>query len=365
MQENPFKFGRIVNDPFFTNRKKEMKLVRALLSSSNNLIMISPRRYGKTSLINKVIKELKRPYIMVDLQLVTSSDDLAAQIIKRLFRLFPFEHIKQYVKNFRIIPSITLNPLSNEVDISFQPSSSSTLVMEDAINLIEQLSSPKKRIIAVFDEFQEIKLINSHLDRQLRSLMQHHKKVNYVFLGSQESIIRDIFEKKKSPFYHFGQLIPLGKIPYEDFYEFLSSKFKQVCPAYDQITASILEITQCHPYYTQQLAFFVWELYRNPKPTEDPVGKTVSELIRLHDMDYERLWNTLNKTDIKILIGMASSDLSPLSEAFSQVYQPGASSTIFSALKRLARDGFILKSTSGYEIDDPFFKRWITQRRNR
>ena len=342
-----------------------MKLVRALLSSSNNLIMISPRRYGKTSLINKVIKELKRPYIMVDLQLVTSSDDLAAQIIKRLFRLFPFEHIKQYVKNFRIIPSITLNPLSNEVDISFQPSSSSTLVMEDAINLIEQLSSSKKRIIAVFDEFQEIKLINSHLDRQLRSLMQHHKKVNYVFLGSQESIIRDIFEKKKSPFYHFGQLIPLGKIPYEDFYEFLSSKFKQVCPAYDQITASILEITQCHPYYTQQLAFFVWELYRNPKPTEDPVEKTVSELIRLHDMDYERLWNTLNKTDIKILIGMASSDLSPLSEAFSQVYQPGASSTIFSALKRLARDGFILKSTSGYEIDDPFFKRWITQRRNR
>ena len=302
---------------------------------------------------------------MVDLQLVTSSDDLAAQIIKRLFRLFPFEHIKQYVKNFRIIPSITLNPLSNEVDISFQPSSSSTLVMEDAINLIEQLSSSKKRIIAVFDEFQEIKLINSHLDRQLRSLMQHHKKVNYVFLGSQESIIRDIFEKKKSPFYHFGQLIPLGKIPYTDFYEFLSSKFKQVCPAYDQITASILEITQCHPYYTQQLAFFVWELYRNPKPTEDPVEKTVSELIRLHDMDYERLWNTLNKTDIKILIGMASSDLSPLSEAFSQVYQPGASSTIFSALKRLARDGFILKSTSGYEIDDPFFKRWITQRRNR
>lgn len=96
---------------------------------------------------------------------------------------------------------------------------------------------------------------------------------------------------------------------------------------------------------------------------KDPVATAVDELMRHHDIDYERLWNTINRTDMKILIGMSISESSPLSVEFSKQHDTGASSTVFSSLKRLMQNGFIVKSSAGYEIDDPFFKEWIRVRR--
>jgi len=363
MKKNPFKFGTIVDEPYFTNRSEEIKKVKSILMSDNHLIIISPRRFGKTSLIIKVIKEIDKPFIFLDLQLITSTEDFAAQLLKRVYRVYPFEKIKQIIKSFRIIPNISLNPLNNEVDISFQPVSSGSILVEDVLNLIERVSNKKKKLIVVFDEFQEIKNIEKELDRQLRSTIQHHQNINYIFLGSQESLMRDIFEKKKSPFYHFGYLLPLDKIPQQEFLAYLSAGFESVALKSEEIAKEILEITKSHPYYTQQLAFNVWELFNNTKKSKNLVEEAVGEIIRHHDMDYERLWNTINRTDMKILIGMSLSEITPLSSEFSKKYFTGASSTIFSSLKRLAQNGLVIKTGFGYEIDDPFFKRWINKRR--
>jgi uncharacterized protein len=128
---NPFKFGSIVDEPFFTNRTREMVQVRSIINSSNHLIIISPRRFGKSSLIFKVISELDRPVIALDLQLITSIEDFASQLLKRVYRAYPFEKIRQFVKHFRIIPSISINPVTNDVDIAFQPTSSQMPLLED------------------------------------------------------------------------------------------------------------------------------------------------------------------------------------------------------------------------------------------
>ena len=133
----------------------------------------------------------------------------------------------------------------------------------------------------------------------------------------------------------------------------------------EEIAKEILDITRSHPYYTQQLGFNVWELLNNNKKSKNPIEETVDEIIRHHDMDYERLWNTINRTDMKVLIGMSLSEITPLSSEFSQKYFTGASSTIFSSLKRLAQNGLVIKTEIGYEIDDPFFKRWVNKRRLR
>jgi AAA+ ATPase superfamily predicted ATPase len=365
MKKNPFKFGTVVEGSYFTNRFAEMRKVRSILMSENHLIIISPRRFGKTSLISKVIKESARPFILLDLQLITNVEDFAAQLLKRIYRVYPFEKIKQLVKNFRIIPGISINPVNNEVDISFQPASSGSILVEDVINLVEKVSDKKKKLIVVFDEFQEIKNIGKELDRLLRSAIQHHQNVNYVFLGSQESLMRDIFEKKKSPFYHFGYLLPLDKIPFHEFLEYLSIGLKTSAGKPAEIAKEILTITKSHPYYTQQLAFNVWELLNDNIRLKNPVEEAVKEIIKHHDMDYERLWNTMNRTDMKNLIGMSLSGITPLSLEFSKKYFTGASSTVFSSLKRLMQNGLVIKTGSGYEIDDPFFKRWIIERRHR
>ena len=363
---NPFKFGTIVEEPYFTNRVKEIDEVNSVLKSQNHLIIISPRRYGKTSLINKVLKTSGRPFLILDLQIITSPEDFAAQLLKRLYRIFPAQRIRDMIKNFRILPVITLNPLTNEIDVAFRtPSASAGNALEDVIDLIEKLSSKKKSVI-VFDEFQEINRIGKNLDRLLRSVMQHHKSVNYVFLGSQESLIREIFEKKKSPFYHFGHLLPLDKIPEDEFRNYLHKNFTRVMGKNkEKIADTILKITHCHPYYTQQLAFNVWELLNKNENISKPVETAVDGIIKHHDIDYERLWNTMTNTEKKIFIGLSSSENTPLSDEFLNKFNTGPASTTYSGIKKMMQKGYVIRTSEGYEIDDPFFKEWIKLRRNK
>lgn len=362
---NPFKFGSIVDNDHFINRNSEIEKVKSILKSANHFILISPRRYGKTSLIIKVAKMLKRPYIFLDIQLITSLSDFAAQLLKRVYKKFPLQKVKDSIKNFRIAPAISLNPVTNEIDITYKAASvqSAQTALEDVLNLIEKLGSDKKRPIVILDEFQEIKRIGADADKFLRSVIQHHKNINYVFLGSQESLIRNIFVNKKSPFYHFGYLMPLNKIPPGDFLNFLNSKFRQITNKYENVSSSIIKITGSHPYYTQQLAFTVWEILIKNRNEKDPVQNAVTELVRHHDIDYERLWNTLNRIDMKILIGMSDSDITPLSAEFINKYEAGATSTVYSSIKRMLQNGFLIKSDNDYGFDDPFFKQWIIARR--
>ncbi|MCK9400274.1 MAG: AAA family ATPase [Bacteroidales bacterium] len=363
MKNNPFKFGSIVEDQYFTDRTNEIERVNSIIGSQNHLIIISPRRFGKSSLIMKVTGQLDRPVIAIDMQLITSTTDLAAQILKRIYRIFPFEKVRQLVQHFRIIPTITLNPVTNQVEVAFLPDSSHLPLLEDVLNLMEKLSTERKKLLVIFDEFQEIRRINADLMRQLRSIMQQHKLINYVFLGSQESLIKEIFEKKKSPFYHFGMILQLGKIPEADFIDYLEKRLMPVHENAANLAQQIISYTSCHPYYTQQLAFVVWDKCNQDSLTSNPVRDAVMDLIAMHDMDYERWWMALNKTDKKLMIGLSYSGFAPLSEAFYRKYDIGASSTAFSSIKRLMENGYINKVDNKYEMDDPFFSQWLKQRR--
>jgi AAA+ ATPase superfamily predicted ATPase len=359
---NPFKFGAVVSDDFFTDREAEIEKLSQIIESSNHVIMIAPRRFGKTSLVNKVVSKTNRPVLWIDLQLIINTADLATQLLKQLFRSYPFEKLKFMISSFRIIPTLSVHPLTNNVEISFEPRMDGFMHLEDALNLIEKLGDEKKRPIVVFDEFQELLSLDKSLDKRLRSVIQFHKNINYLFLGSSESLMKQIFENKKSPFYHFGQLFTLKKIPYNDFYLFLHSRFALITENAPHITEKILEFSQCHPYFTQQLAFHVWLMLALQGYFENIVDEVIESVIQQHDNDFERLWNNFNHTDKKVLIEIALEQSNLLSSSVS--YKNGsASSTIFSALKRLAQKGIVIKFEK-YEIDDPFFKKWIIKKRS-
>jgi uncharacterized protein len=360
---NPFKFGSVVDDPYFTDRTEELAEIEAFLNSGNHLILMSPRRFGKTSLIRKAVKNSARKLLFLDLQLINSTEDLAGQYLRRIYHLFPAERIKRFIRNFRVIPSISLNPVSNQVEISFQPAINDLHLLEDVFNLPEQLGKPENRILVVLDEFQDINRIGKDLDRKLRSIMQLHKNINYILLGSQESMMREIFEKKKSPFYHFGQLFSLDKIRKENFRPFLTSGLSGVTENAGGIAEEILDFTDGHPYYTQQLAFNAWNLLNQEASILSPVEKAINQTVQIHDFDYQRLWMMLINTDKKVLTKLAQKE-NPASGALSQTSNLGPTSTIFSSLKRLMQSGHVIKTVKGYEIDDPFFKKWITDKRN-
>ncbi|MCL2073170.1 MAG: ATP-binding protein [Marinilabiliaceae bacterium] len=359
--ENPFKFGSVVSGDYFTDREEEFEKLSQIISSTNHVILIAPRRFGKTSLVNKVVANAGRHVLWLDLQLITNTDDFASQLLKQLFKKYHFEKLKFMLRNFRIVPTLSLDPSTNNVEVSFQPHVNSFIYLEDVLNLIEKLGAEKQKPVVVFDEFQDLIMIEKSLDKRLRSVIQFHNNINYVFMGSSESLMKQIFENKKSPFYHFGQLFPLKKISHSDLLSFLQSRLAKITEHSTEISENILSFSRCHPHYTHQLAFHIWMSLELKEYSEDIVNETVEKVILLHDNDFERLWNTFNNTDKKVLIELAF-EQSNLLSAPVLLKNKSATSTVFSALKRLTEKGILIK-TENYEIDDPFFKKWIVNRR--
>jgi AAA+ ATPase superfamily predicted ATPase len=143
---NPFKFGVLVDDEYFTDRTKELKEVQRSLNSENHLILISPRRFGKSSLIAKAVKESGRPCVSLNMQNMLSVEDFAAKLLREIFRLYPMERIRHLMTHFRIIPTVSTNPITNVIDVSFQPTMNTMVLLEDAMALLEKVSTEEKNL---------------------------------------------------------------------------------------------------------------------------------------------------------------------------------------------------------------------------
>ena len=349
--ENPFKFGTIVEAENFTDRIEEVAYISHFVDSANHLILISPRRFGKSSVVAKAVKESGRKSITVNLQQVTSVADLSAKLLREFFKVHPMERMRHLISHFRIIPTVSTNPLTGSIDVSFQPGVDGSALLEDVMELIEKAHSEKDRIIVVLDEFQEILDIAPRLDKKMRAIMQEQKHINYILLGSQESMMTEIFERKKSPFYHFGEMMRLGKLPREDFHGFISERLKSCfLENSGELANIILDYTNNHPYYSQQLAANIWTIGTLKPETEDVIRTAINHIVTTHGLDYERIWMNLSLTSKWILRRLASKAALQTGEY--------PTSTIYSALKRLQKDGYVIYSDR-YEIEDPFFKEWV------
>lgn len=353
--ENPFKFGTLVDEPYFTDRTKELKYIVQFLHSENHLILISPRRYGKSSLVRKAVNQTARPCIWVNMQQVVSREDFATKLLKSVFKQYKFEKVKYLLRNFRVLPTVSVNPMTDAVSVSFQPLVDAKAVFEDSLELLEKISSPEHKPIVVFDEFQDVLEIDKHIDKELRAIMQEQKGVNYILLGSQESMMTEIFERRKSPFYHFGMLMHLDKLPKEEFRDYIESRLRPITNKSAEISSGIISFTDNHPYYSQQLASAIWDMIVIDKDDDNIIKKAVDIIVQAHDLDYERLWVTFNKTDQLVIRIICQGDNPVKSRLL-------PTSTITSSVNRLMKKGHVVKQQKDcYTMEDPFFKEWIEQ----
>lgn len=349
--ENPFKFGSIVENEFFTDRVQETEYICNYLKSRNHLVLISPRRFGKSSVVLKAVKQAERKYIQLNLQKVTSIADLAAKLLGEVYKTHPWEKIKDQIMRFRVIPNVTSNQVTGALTVAFQPTQDQRVILEDVFALMENAHTDDDRLVVILDEFQEIRDISPVLEKTLRAIMQEQKHINYILLGSQESMMTDIFENVQSPFYHFGGLMRLKKLPHEEFEEYLKTRFEPIFGEQaTELSNQVLDYTQCHPYYTQQLAFYMWQVGAWEQQQTDVMSRAIREIIDAYDLSYERIWANFNRTDRWILQRLAAH-----AELQTGEYR---TSTIYSALKRLQHAGHVIY-TNRYEIEDPFFGEWM------
>lgn len=366
--DNPFYYGEEVDKPYFIDREKEIGDLVNDLSRGQNIIVYSPRRYGKTSLIKQVLSVLakrglltfyvnlyaatsKRKFVDIYARAVASGTrDKLDRVIKSLKELFP-----------RMLPKITLGE-DGAPEIGFdydrRPREISPL-LDDLYGAVEKYAvRKKKRAIVVFDEFQEIlNLEDEEIERSMRGVIQSHKRTAYVFMGSRRHMMQKLFNDASRPFYKSGRMFPLGKIGFQDFSAFIKKKFEEGNIKTDQkVIDEILKVSECHPYYTQMLCSVLWDRGLD-------IGHAIMELIDRESYTYTTIWDGISSKRRLLLEALAKGSGGNIySQEFISESGMGTPSGVQKAVAYLEEKGVIYKENGNILFSDMFFKQWILRR---
>ena len=293
--QNPFVYGQVVTGASFTNRQKEKKQLADNIRNGIHTIIISPRRWGKSSLVAEVSNELEKKKVVVpvkiDLSTIIDERDFFSRYAKAVLKVSysKADEILEFMKNaFKSIkPSIAIESLDNSFSLGVNFSHKDVEQgFEDILNLPQLIAKKKNvRLLVTFDEFQNVANFNNPeiFQAQLRSVLQYHKNVSYVFFGSRKHMMEDIFHSKSAPFYNFGDVIWLKKISEEDFIPFLMEKFENTGKKItEDKVRNILRLMDYNPQYVQLLANKIWD-NSDRKITDKAIEEAVETVL----MQYE------------------------------------------------------------------------------
>ena len=376
--KNPFIFGDVVKGKHFTNREDEIKELTSDLLSGQNILLFSPRRYGKTSLILKVLGNLKKEDIIpiyVDLFRITSLHTFVKIYTAAITKTTAtkFDEAVQFLKtNFpTIIPKVVfktseLSEFEFELEVSRKDIDK---ILDDLYDLPQKIATKRKQqIVVVFDEFQEITTLNLPIERSLRAKIQHHDKVSYCFMGSKRHLLDELFLDKNKPLYRIAKSVPLGKIPEQKFKSFINSRFKSVDMATEEnLINQILKITTCHPYYTQQLCHEIFNIRFSKKEVTTITPKDIElakdKCISAQSYAYSTIWDGLSGKQKDLTLALS---INPEANIYSQEFlikhNLGVPATVQTAVKALEKKGLLDRQDGIYSISDVFFVEWIKRK---
>lgn len=263
-----FVYGMSVGGDNFTDRIEETKRIKLDFENGINVILISPRRMGKTSLIKKVISEMDSPEIKVvyvDIYDCRSEYDFYNRFAETMMKSTgnQLEQVMENIKRFlvRVSPKLLFSPEPNSefsVSLGITPKDYSP---EEILDLPERIAKEQGvRIVVCIDEFQQIGEFSDSLtvQKRLRGVWQHHQHVSYCFFGSKKHLMENIFQSRRMPFYQFGEMLHLKCIPTEYWVPFICSRFEKYGKKIsEKYAARICHTVKNYSSYVQQLAWNV------------------------------------------------------------------------------------------------------------
>ncbi|MBW2602592.1 MAG: ATP-binding protein [Deltaproteobacteria bacterium] len=281
MKRNPFCFGEVVTGEHFTNRINEIKRLTLELGGGNNIFLISPRRYGKTSLIMNVLGHLKTEGFLtfyLDLYKVASLRELLEAYSKGVARscATKVERFSGFVKEFfpRLRPKVIIGTdgvPSIEIDIQLKERELMES-LEEVLDIPEQIAIKRKKpFVVAFDEFQEIlNLDGERIEKMMRACFQHHHHVAYVFAGSKRHLLNSMVSDPNRAFYKLGDIMNLKRIEPSEMIEFLRKQFvKGSVKVSDEVLEYILEVSEDVPYNVQYFCHHLWNWSLETKRVEE------------------------------------------------------------------------------------------------
>jgi len=376
--ENPFVYGKVVRGKYFADREAEIAELKNDIASSQNVIVFSPRRYGKTSLILEVLDRVKDEGLLtcyIDLFKVTSQETFIAAYAREVARL-QGGRIQTMLKKIRdllprLVPKVVMKgeKVDLEVEFEFDPRADKGPLFDDLFEAVATMSlQTGKKAVVVFDEFQEITGwdVKGQIERQMRTHFQMHESVSYIFMGSKRHLMQELFRNKNRPFYRFGRHFPLGKIPKDEFAEFIQRHFEEMGYQTDlDAIREILHVADDHPYYTQLLCHILWDRKRQEKViAKEDIYLAVQEVFMREAHAFHDIWDMLPLKSRQLLVALAKEDspqVRPFSSGFLQKHNLGSASSVQRAITRLLEEEVLEKTNGGYQFTDVFFKRWLRQ----
>lgn len=376
--ENPFVYGKVVRGKYFADREAEIAELINDIASGQNVIVFSPRRYGKTSLILEVLDRVKAEGLLtfyLDLFKVTSQETFIAAYAKEVARLHG-GRIQTMLKKIRdllprLVPKVVMKgeKVDLEVEFEFDPRADKGPLFDDLFEAVATMSlQTGKKAVVVFDEFQEITGwdVKGQIERQMRTHFQMHESVSYIFMGSKRHLMQELFRNKNRPFYRFGKHFPLGKIPKDEFAEFIQRHFEETGYQTDlDAIREILHVADDHPYYTQLLCHILWDRKRQEKViAKEDIYLAVQEVFMREAHAFHDIWDMLPLKSRQLLVALAKEDspqVRPFSSGFLQKHNLGSASSVQRAITRLLEEEVLEKTNGGYQFTDVFFKRWLRQ----
>lgn len=374
--KNPFVYGATVTGDDFANREKEIKELVQDLKDGERVFLISPRKYGKTSLIMNVLEKIKVAglyTIYIDLYKATSlnkfieiyAGEIANAMESKLDRVIKL--LRDILPTLR--PKITIGHNGRPIiGIEYTPIKKDILRFLDEIcNLPEQIANKKrKKIVIAFDEFQEIRNFDGEdIEKIMRANFQHHKRVGYLFAGSKKHILYDMVSNKSRAFYKMGRILNLGKIPRGEFKEFLEQKFlKTGFILKPGVIDKVLDIVDNYPYNAQFLCHKLWDLYFDTKKINtENVQPTLERIIIEETPFYLTIWDSLPLTQRQILKAIAMHGGKRIySQEFIKMNDLGALSTVQTSIRLLIKKEILDKVDNIYYFSDVFFREWVRLR---
>lgn len=371
--KNPFNYLQFATGENFYDRKEIFADLRSrLMSGTTNVVLYGPRRYGKSSLVSQLAKELEKsgvPCVIFDVMKVPSIDLFVSAYATKVYRKFApvkFElrKIGEFLKNLRLKLMVGVDGEAGfSIDLAESRIGSEELT--EILDLPHKIIPKNKRAVIILDEFQEVSelLPNDQFERVMRSVIQSHENISYIFLGSRYHMLRRMFTERNRPFYKSAIAMMLDKPPFDESVDFVVSRFASGGISISrEVAAQIVHRINNIPYYIQQLSFEVFRLVYDDDRKEviqDDVARAYRLLSGFNRDQYEQQMLSFSTAQKKLLVALSQEVTSEFDDAYRAKYRLGVSSTVNSTKKKLMENGYIEMSDGKYCVADPFFAAYL------
>lgn len=370
MIHNPFITTGYVSPEYFCDRKAEsQQLIQDILGHSNT-VLISPRRMGKTGLIEYCFDqmEIKDNFntIFIDIYSTLNLNDFVFMLGNKICKTLKSKDKKLLEMFIKVVKSIQFTvgfDESGAINGSFGLGDIKD-TQKSLEEIFQYLEESKRPCVIAIDEFQQIaKYPEKNVEALLRTYVQHCKNATFIFAGSQRHILQNMFTSSSKPFYHSSNILSLNAIPKDKYVDFASemfARFGKSCSK--EIVANLYDLLEGHTWYLQMvlyLAFYMTEKECSQKIIEEALQKRVMD----NEDVYESILYGLSEKQQMVLKAIAFEEKASQiqSAGFVSKHHLTSPSSVQSAVEKLLEKDLITIEKRSYRVDDRFFAIWLRQ----